>query len=288
VDIHNPRWSENPQYVLDLVRAYLRSMERVDPLADLQHRAGLRERLTLDCRRRLRNPLKRSWFNFVLRKAQAGMAYRENFKSEAVRLVSEMRKTVLELGERLRRENLLEEREDVFFLEAGELKALCRGKIEFPVRAAIMRRKVEYQRYLTLTPPPVIIGDYIPESLSTEAGFCPRRQWQGLAVSSGIAEGNARIILRADTRDHVRPGEILVAPFTDPGWTPYFLTAAAIVMDLGGMLSHGSIVAREYGIPAVVNVGAATQQIKTGQRLRVDGNAGVVTLLDDEDDQPPA
>jgi pyruvate,water dikinase len=101
----------------------------------------------------------------------------------------------------------------------------------------------------------------------------------GLGVSAGIVTGPARVILRADAGETVLPGEILVAPFTDPGWTPYFITAAGIVMDQGGLLSHGSIVAREYGIPAVVNVGAATRIIKTGQTLQVDGNRGVVKIL---------
>ena len=89
---------------------------------------------------------------------------------------------------------------------------------------------------------------------------------------------NEYLILRAGD-ESVEPGEILVAPFTDPGWTPYFLNAAAIVMDTGGMLSHGSIVAREYGIPCVVNVGPATKIIKTGDTVRVDGKRGVVTIV---------
>ena len=86
------------------------------------------------------------------------------------------------------------------------------------------------------------------------------------------------MILRSGD-DQVRPGEILVAPFTDPGWTPYFLNAAAIVMDMGGLLSHGSIIAREYGIPAVVNVGSATNIIRTGQMIEVDASRGVVKIL---------
>jgi phosphoenolpyruvate synthase/pyruvate phosphate dikinase len=90
--------------------------------------------------------------------------------------------------------------------------------------------------------------------------------------------GKARVILH--TQDgHVLPGEVLVAPITDPGWTPYFLNAAAIVMDQGGVLSHGSIVAREYGIPCVVNVGPATQIIKTGQTIEVDGDRGLVRII---------
>jgi len=102
---------------------------------------------------------------------------------------------------------------------------------------------------------------------------------KGLGVSPGIATGKARVILRADTEEQLLAGEILVAPFTDPGWTPYFVPAAAIVMDEGGVISHGSIVAREYGIPAVVNVGDGTKIIKTGQMIEVDGNNGVVRIL---------
>ena len=101
---------------------------------------------------------------------------------------------------------------------------------------------------------------------------------KGLAVSAGVATGKARVILRTDANEQVLPGEILVAPFTDPGWTPYFIPAIAIVMDQGSLLSHGSIVAREYGIPAVVNVGYATKIIKTGQTIQVDGNSGVVKI----------
>ena len=101
----------------------------------------------------------------------------------------------------------------------------------------------------------------------------------GFGVSPGKATGKARVILRADTQEQLLAGEILVAPFTDPGWTPYFVPAAAIVMDEGGVISHGSIVAREYGIPAVVNVGGGTQIIKTGQMIEVDGNNGVVKIL---------
>jgi pyruvate,water dikinase len=102
----------------------------------------------------------------------------------------------------------------------------------------------------------------------------------GLAVSPGLAVGKARVILRADDHECLRPGEILVAPATDPGWTPYFLGAAGIVVDIGGQLSHGSILAREFGIPAVVNVGDATRRIRTGQVIRVDANRGIVTIED--------
>jgi pyruvate,water dikinase len=108
---------------------------------------------------------------------------------------------------------------------------------------------------------------------------------EGLAVSPGIASGRARVIVKPNGEDHVLPGEILVAPSTDPAWSPYFLTAAGIAIDLGGVLSHGSILAREYGLPAVTNLGSATRVIRNGDRVQVDGNCGRVTVLERASDQ---
>ena len=100
---------------------------------------------------------------------------------------------------------------------------------------------------------------------------------RGSPASPGVVSGTARVI-RSPTGARLEPGEILVAPSTDPGWTPLFLTAGALVMEMGGMMSHGAVVAREYGIPAVVGVAGATEQITTGQRVTVDGSAGTVVL----------
>ena len=101
----------------------------------------------------------------------------------------------------------------------------------------------------------------------------------GNPVSAGVVEGVAHVV-HDPQRAQLQPGEILVAPFTDPGWTPLFINAAGLVMEIGGALAHGSVVAREYGIPAVVGVRDATTKIRTGQRLRVDGNRGVVEMLE--------
>jgi pyruvate,water dikinase len=100
---------------------------------------------------------------------------------------------------------------------------------------------------------------------------------RGIAASGGTATGRVRVALTAEDGADLEPGEILVAPFTDPGWTPLFTVAGAIVMDLGGLLSHGAIVAREYGIPAVVNARRATTTLRTGQTVTVDGDTGEVT-----------
>lgn len=284
IELLNARWRESPDYALDLVRSYLRGMrdapsDASDPLRAIERRAAEREALVADCRRRLRNPLKRLVFDRARRGVQRGLVFRENVKSQAVRLIAEMRRAALDLGERFVRRGLLAEREEVFFLYLEELSALVAGEAPADLAERIARRRAEHAVNLTLSPPSVVVGRFDPL-----AAVAPRRDdrakvLRGLAVSAGTAEGPARVVLRADAEARVLPGEILVAPFTDPGWTPYFLPAAGIVMDLGGMLSHGSIVAREYGIPAVVNVGRATQTIRTGQRVRVEGDTGRVVLL---------
>jgi rifampicin phosphotransferase len=113
---------------------------------------------------------------------------------------------------------------------------------------------------------------------SSATGASDENTLVGEAVSPGVIEGRAHVVLEPQSA-RLEPGDILVCPSTDPGWTPLFLTAGGLVMEIGGMITHGSVVAREYGIPAVVGVHEATTRIKTGQWIRVDGNRGHVTIL---------
>ena len=279
MDVHNPRWSETPDYVLGMMRTYLEMGEEGDALRMQARRMREREELLADCRRRLRNPVKRWVLGFAVRRAQRGLSLRECVKSEAVRMVAALRRAMLEAGRRLVERGIAQEVEDVFFLKLGELGPVLSGGAGSDVKERIGVRRAEYERNLKMTPPPVIVGEFDPASAVSGAVEEGAEVMRGLAVSAGVATGRARVILKADEEQRVLPGEILVAPFTDPGWAPYFLTAAGIVMDMGGQLSHGSIVAREYGIPAVVNVGPATRIIRTGQMVRVDGNRGIVTIM---------
>jgi pyruvate,water dikinase len=129
-----------------------------------------------------------------------------------------------------------------------------------------------------MTPPRVITSDgEIPVVRHTHADL-PAGALPGNPVSAGVVEGIAHVVTDPTT-EVLSPGEILVAPFTDPGWTPLFINAAGLVMEVGGMMTHGSVVAREYGIPAVVGVLDATKRIRTGQRIRVHGDLGYVELL---------
>lgn len=281
IELANPRWSEEPDYVLDTVRAYLQNIEGADPIAEYRQRGEQSERLAKECRSRLRNPVKRMLFSLVLKLARRSVPIRENLKSEAVRRLAVVRGMLLELGTRLAQEDVLEKPEEIFFLELNEIRP--GGDQEghaLDIRGTVAARRAEYERNLTLTPPPVVMGPLGAEMPPPEPVPVPETTtvMTGVAVSPGIARGPARVIERAGT-EQVRPGEILVAPFTDPGWTPYFIPAAGLVADMGGLLSHGSIIAREYGLPAVVNVGPATKTIKTGQMIQVDGDRGVVTIL---------
>jgi pyruvate,water dikinase len=273
LDVARPRWAEQSDYVLDMVRAQLDMLPTLDWAATQRQRAAERDALLAASLRTL-NPLRRAIFRGVLARAQRGLAMRENLKSEGIRLLAAERRALRELATRLATRGILQEADDIFFLYLEELPDALRGTL--PDLAA---RKAAHAYHGTLNPPPVVVGAYRPED-DLPPPPLGARELRGLPVCPGVTEGPARVILNIDTHTVVQPGEILVAPFTDPGWTPYFLPAAAIVVDMGGLLSHGSIVAREYGIPAVVNVGPATRLITTGQRLRVDGTRGVVTLLD--------
>ncbi len=277
LELANARWSEDPQYVLGLVRSALLGLGAIDPIARARQLADEREALAASCQARLRNPLRRVIFRFVLPRAQLGAPIRENLKSEAVRRAALVRLMLLELGRRLAKRGVFDQPEDVFYLRQEELARALRGAGEDLPRA-IAARRAERERNRRITPPGVIVGRFDPEHFNPDPVDESAVVLSGIAASPGTATGPARVIERAGG-DTVRPGEILVAPFTDPGWTPYFLNAAAIVMDLGGLLSHGCIVAREYGIPCVVNVGSATKIIKTGAEIRVDGDRGTVTIM---------
>ena len=279
VELYNARWAEQPDYVLDIVRGYLGQSDESDPAKNYEKRTREREELEAECRRRLRNPIKRTIFNFCLHQARRGSLIRENMKNTAVRILAVMRNALLALDDKLRERGILKNRDDIFFLGMDEIEPARKGEAEFDVAEVVASRRAEYERNLTITPPQVVIGKFDPNNFVPDHVDETAKVLEGVAVSPGVVIGPARVILRASAEEKVLPGEILVAPFTDPGWTPYFIPAAAIVMDMGGILSHGSIVAREYGIPAVVNVGPATKIIKTGQTIRVDGDKGIVKIL---------
>jgi pyruvate,water dikinase len=279
LELYNKRWSETPDYILKFIRSHITQMDKIDPVQNITQATEQRRQLEKQCRKHLKNPIKRMIFNYFLVRAQKGSVFRENVKSEVIKLLTAMRKLLIELGKRLKEKDVLKNEDDIFFLRYEEIVPIVQGNAGPDIRQVIIDRRAEYDKNSLATPPDVVFGRFDPDNYVPDAIDEHTQELKGLGVSPGIATGKARVILRADTEEQLLGGEILVAPFTDPGWTPYFVPASAIVMDEGGVISHGSIIAREYGIPAVVNVGSATKIIKTGQKIQVDGNNGVVRIL---------
>ncbi len=297
IELYTTRWREDPGYLLTLLTNYLRTEDAPDPTAREEANARRRLTLTADLRKRLWDPVRRGVFDYVLRQAQMGSAARENLKSEAVRRIAAMRTVMLPVGRRLTDRGVLIEADDVFFFGLDEIEEMLQaespvdagdgtevgGTMRAPLESVpIGERRAEFERDRSIEPPAVFMGRLPTDWGADVAQDAPPTGavLRGLPVSSGVVEGSARVIPTVASVDRVLPGEVLVVPFTDPGWAPFLLPAAGVVMNMGGLLSHGSIIAREYGIPAVVNVGPATAMIRTGQRVRVDGDRGVVTILD--------
>ena len=279
LELYNKRWYETPDYILKFVRSNMTQIDKIDPVQKFEEATQQRKQLEQQCREQLKNPIKRVIFNRLLTRVQNGSVFRENIKSEIIRLFTVMRKLLNELGKRFKEKGVIKNIDDIFFLKHDETALVVNGKPDFNIQGIITERRIEYNKNCLVTPPGVVFGkfdpeNYVPEPINENAEIL-----KGFGVSPGTATGKARVILRADTDEQLLAGEILIAPFTDPGWTPYFVPAAAIVMDEGGVISHGSIIAREYGIPAVVNVGSGTKIIKTGQTIQVDGNSGIVKIL---------
>ncbi|ATW23590.1 phosphoenolpyruvate synthase [Candidatus Formimonas warabiya] len=172
---------------------------------------------------------------------------------------------------------VIQEPEDIYYLTFEELREVIRtNQLDYSI---ITKRKADYEVYEKLTPPRVMTSDGEIITGEYDTGDIPKSALIGVAVSSGVIEGQARIVLNLEDA-HIEEGDILVTAFTDPSWTPLFVSIKGLVTEVGGMMTHGAVVAREYGIPAVVSVENATKLIKDGQKIRVNGTKGYVEILE--------
>jgi pyruvate,water dikinase len=274
LEISAPRWAEDPTYLLETVRSYLETGDQPPPEHAAAATRGAAER---ELKAALRfHPLRPLVF-WMLDRARRSSALRENTKSILVLSMLPVRRIALEHGRRQVARGVLDEPRDVFWLTMWEHLALLDGSWDGSgARTLIADRRDRDAQLLTLRLPDVVIGDAaqpvpLPSMAATDESFT------GIGVAAGIAQGTARVIHHPSEGASLQRGEVLVAPTTDPGWTPLFLRASALVMETGGFLSHGAIVAREYGIPAVANLPGILDQVSTGETLLVDGNAGRVS-----------
>ncbi len=216
---------------------------------------------------------------FCLKRVRLLAGMREMPKFCAIFLLAHMRKRLWSIGKELADSGQLETAEDIFFMTLPETHTALAGKdIREDMRPVVREHRIDYERELKRRHVPrVLLSDGTEPTAETSTAGSVAGTLRGTPASAGVVTAKARVILDP-TGARLEPGEILVAPSTDPGWTPLFLTAGGLVMEMGGPMSHGAVVAREYGIPAVVGVLGATEHISTGQRIRVDGSTGVISM----------
>ncbi|PTL83883.1 phosphoenolpyruvate synthase [Vitiosangium sp. GDMCC 1.1324] len=236
------------------------------------------ERLIAASRRGLTGGMRARLARRLVRLARAGMGLREHPKFLLVRVLDLVRDSVLEAGALLVQRGALGKVDDVYLFRFEELIAALESSQAPDLRPLAEERRATLRRDAKRSPPFVMASDGEIPSLAAREDL-PPGALSGTAASAGVVEGLARVVLDP-AQEVLHAGEILVAPHTDPGWTPLFVHASGLVTEVGGLMTHGSVVAREYGIPAVVSVSSATQRIRTGQRIRVDGTRGFVEILE--------
>jgi pyruvate,water dikinase len=280
IDVTRTRWREAPTILVPLILSNIKNfepgasgrkfeqgrqeaakkeqelLERLKQLPDGEQKAGETQRMIS----RLRN--------FI--------GYREYQKFAIVNRYFVYKQALLEEAGRLVRANVLHEREDIYYLTFPELREIVRTH-ELDDQL-VSQRKAEHERHRKLTPPRVLTSDGEVVAGAYKRADLPAGALVGLAVSAGVVEGRARVL--SDMADaELEAGDILVTASTDPSWTPLFVSIKGLVTEVGGLMTHGAVIAREYGLPAVVGVENATRLIKDGQRIRVHGTDGYVEIL---------
>ena len=288
-DLLDATWAEDPRFVLRAIAGHL-ATRNASPEERQEQQAAARAEELSGLLNRINGSATRERFIQILQEAQAVWPLREDHTHVIDQpTFAILRRIALEFGSRLAGRGILRQRDDVFMLTRPEAEIALSGQTGLQELA--VERRTEFQQRLRSTPPP-FIGTPPTEGASPSDpelakffGRPPepekdRRTLNGIAASPGRARGPARVVLSLEDFDSVRPGDVLVCPSTTPPWTPLFGIVAALVTEAGGVLSHGAIVAREYGLPAVTAVTTATQRLQTGQIIEVDGEAGQVHLLD--------
>ncbi|RLI03336.1 hypothetical protein DRO31_02045 [Candidatus Bathyarchaeota archaeon] len=273
IDVGTLRWGEVPAHIIQMIQTYstIDDPEKA-PDTVFKHMAESAE-ASLE---HITEEAKRQWgwrskqivkYLGVRQRNLAGL--RESPKLYIVKMLYNARRSLLSIGKILESEGYLESYRDVFYLRIDELE-------HRDWRMVVTERKQKFKLDTQRNPPRILLSDgHAYYGSSSSDG----KTLQGAPVSPGVVEGTAHVMFDPSS-EKLLPGEILVCPATDPAWTPLFLAAGGLVMEVGGLMTHGSIVAREYGIPAVVGVYDATSRLKTGQRIRVDGEKGVVAILE--------
>ena len=280
IDITRPRWSECPTTLVPMILSNIKNFEPgagehrfergLQEAAKSEHELLERLRALPDGEQKAEETKRK------IDRVRTFIGYREYPKYGMISRYFVYKQALLAEAERLVHTCVLQEREDIFFLTFQELHDVVRtNQVD---DALIRRRKDAFRSYQSLTPPRVLTSDGETLAGTYRRDDLPSDALVGLPVSAGTIDGRARVILDMADAD-LEPGDILVTAHTDPSWSPLFIAITALVTEVGGVMTHGAVIAREYGLPAVVGVEHATQLIQDGQRIRVNGTDGYVEIL---------
>jgi rifampicin phosphotransferase len=280
IDITRPRWSERPAMLVPTILGHLKNFEPGAGTRRFEQGRQESRRKEQELLTRLRalpdGERKAEETKRTIDRVRTFAGYREYPKYGMISRYFAYKLALLREADRLVRTGTLHQKEDIYYLRLEELREVVRtNDVD---NELIERRREQFRWYETLTPPRVLTSDGEAISGEYRRDDVPPGALAGLPVSAGTVEGRARVVVDMAQSD-LDAGDILVTTYTDPSWTPLFLTAAGLVTEVGGMMTHGAVIAREYGLPAVVGVEQATRLIRDGQRIRVHGTEGYVEIL---------
>ncbi len=282
LDIGQPRWREEPTPVMQTLKSYLNITAEFAP--DILFARGKEEareateKLALAARKQRAGWIKERLVQAAARRIRLLMGARESPKFYVIRMMGIARNAILNVGHEFAAVDTINHGEDLFFLRMEELESLARNEIN-DWKTLIAERRAAYERESRRRQVPRVLvsdGRAFYEGLGAESDNGDLIT--GSPVSPGSVEGFVQVVFNPNDAQ-LAPGEILVCPGTDPAWTPLMMAAGGLITEVGGMMTHGSVVAREFGIPAVVGVHQATQRLKSGQRIRLDGTTGTIMVL---------
>lgn len=283
IDLTNARWYEAPTQLVSALFSHIQSLkagEHRQRFAEGEKEAAAAALRIIDVAEE--NYFKKRILTRLITVFRNMGGLREHHKYLLITIIGECKKAIMAEAAELVQKGVLVQAEDIYFLSLEEVRQFLEGSLTENMSELIAKRKEQYQWHQSLKPPRVMTSEGEIVVVPVQRDPVPEGTLVGSPVSAGIAEGIARVILRPENAV-LNQGEILVAPHTDPGWTPLFQSAIAIITEVGGLMTHGAVIAREYGIPAVVGVDDATTLIKDGQKIRVDGTQGYVMIINDEE-----
>lgn len=281
IDITRPRWRERPGTLVPVILDHVRNFEPGAARRRFEQGRQQAQKKEQDVLSRLRalpdGERKADETKGMIDRVRTFIGYREYPKYAIISRYFVYKQALFAEAERLVEAGVLAEKEDVSYLTYEEFRDAVRSKqVDYRL---VRQRKEAFRSYQALTPPRVLTSDGEALNGAYRRDDVPAGALVGLPVSTGTVEGRARVVLDMADAD-LEAGDILVTPFTDPSWSPLFVGIAGLVTEVGGLMTHGAVIAREYGLPAVVGVEQATRRIRDGQRIRVHGTDGYVEILD--------